>query len=268
MPIYPVATYKEVPNHSGPRTQRLGFVVHVQVGDGSCYAEFDIPANAASSHFWISQQGAVEQYVDTDLIAWAEEAGNGAYISCEFEGFTPEDMTAQQMSAGEALAAWCSLVDGFPLVAVDHGGTGVTSHCHYPSGQPDPAWGDHSCPGPIRLAQIPALIAGAIARLSTTTAKERPMPQLVTFNSMFHTFTVDSSGNVVHRWYNPAATPQPGWGSEIVTTGADPARSAAVTTSWSANVLHVVADLPSGGQVHAYQLAGNSGWSVETWVAA
>jgi hypothetical protein len=163
MALYLPAVYKPVVNHSGARTGRLGFVVHVQVGDGSCFAEFDRSSSQASSHFWISKSGVVEQYVETDLVAWAEMAGNGSYLSCEFEGLTTEAMTAAQLAAGAALIAWCATQDGFPLVGADHGGTGVTTHCHYPSGVADPAWGDHSCPGPIRLAQIPQLIAMAAA---------------------------------------------------------------------------------------------------------
>lgn len=195
----PFATWMPVPNHAGGRPGYYGFAVHVQAGNGSCYPEFDNPASQVSSHFWISQGGALQQYVDTGLMAWAEEAGNGYYISCEFEGEPSEAMTAQQMATGGRLLAWCSQSDGFPLVAVDHGGHGVTTHCHYPSGEPDPAWGDHTCPGPgPRLAQIPALITAAGPQPAFL---ENHMPQMYRNNQTgtptFGAVFADLGGGVV-----------------------------------------------------------------------
>jgi hypothetical protein len=72
-------------------------------------------------------------------------------------------MSAAQVAAGAAIVAWAADVHDFPLTGpVEHGKPGVTTHCH-PNGQPDPAWGDHTCPGTIRLAQVPELIAQAVA---------------------------------------------------------------------------------------------------------
>ena len=161
--ICPLATWRPVPSHSGPMSAHLGLVVHVQVGSGSCFAEFDIPANQASSTFWIGVDGRLEQYVDTEVMAWTEMAGNGLYDSVETEGQPANPLTARQADMLAALMAWGHHVLGWPLVLVDHGGTGVTTHAHYPSGAPDPAWGGHPCPGPVCAGQLPAIVAAAVA---------------------------------------------------------------------------------------------------------
>lgn len=160
--ICPFATYKPISvNHGGMRAEKIGFVVHVQQGDSSLYGFFDNPSAQVSAHFWCSKSGALEQYLDTDLIAWAEAEGNASYASCEFEGFDTESMTPAQIVMGGRLAGWLSSVEGWPVVGpVTHGSPGITPHCN-PNGTPDPAWGNHPCPGTIRLGQIPAIVAAA-----------------------------------------------------------------------------------------------------------
>ena len=157
----PFANWRPVANHSGPMTGHLGFVVHVQVGTGSCYGEFNTAGSQASSHFWVAQDGTLEQYVDTDFIAWAEMAGNGEYVSCETEGTPDTEMTGAQVAALGRLLAWLHAEYSIPLQTCDHGGQGMTTHAHYPSGTADPDWGNHACPGPLRSAQLPAILAAA-----------------------------------------------------------------------------------------------------------
>ena len=70
MARYPGATWLPIThNVGGRRTQTIGFVLHVQVGNGSLHGYFDNPATGASSHFWAAKDGRLEQYVDTDLTA-------------------------------------------------------------------------------------------------------------------------------------------------------------------------------------------------------
>ena len=162
MALCPFATQKPISaNHGGRRWNQYGLVIHVQEGDGSLYGFFNNPASQVSAHFWCSKAGQLEQYLDTSVVAWAQAAGNDSYASCEFEGFATEAMTAPQIAMGGQLAAWLSSVEGWPVAGpVAHGALGVTPHCNL-DGTPDPAWGNHPCPGSIRLAQIPALVAAA-----------------------------------------------------------------------------------------------------------
>ena len=151
----PFATQRPISaNHGGTRSAHLGLVIHVQQGNGSLAGFFNNPAAQVSAHFWCSVTGDLEQYLDTNVVAWAEKNGNDSYASCEFEGFDTVPMTAAEIATGARLAAWLSGVEGWPLVGpVAHGAKGLTPHCNL-DGSPDPAWGDHPCPGTIRLGQI------------------------------------------------------------------------------------------------------------------
>jgi hypothetical protein len=157
----PFATQLPVGNHGGAMTGHLGLVLHVQQGTGSLAGYFNNPASQVSAHFWVSQAGALEQYVDTDLQAWAEEAGNVDYLSVETEGFDTAPLTSAQISMLGVLLAWCASTYKFPLTGpVAHGQSGFTPHCN-PDGTPDPAWGNHPCPGTIRLGQMGQIITAA-----------------------------------------------------------------------------------------------------------
>lgn len=203
MAVCPFATYRPVSNHSGPMTAHLGFVVHVQVGTGSCYPEFDNPTSQASSHFWCAADGTFEQYVDTDLIAWAEMAGNGQYVSCETEGTPDTGLTSAQITSLARLYVWLHQTHGIPFQTCDHGGQGITTHCFYPSGAADPNWGGHPCPGPLRLAQVSLVLAEA-QRLTlpaspapTVQHKETPVFIIVTTDTKAQ-YLVFANGHVAH----------------------------------------------------------------------
>lgn len=158
--IYPGAKWLPVANQGPGMGAVSGLCVHVQVGNGSLAGWFNDPASGVSAHWWISKTGAVEQYIDTSRQSWAQIDGNRNYLSVETEGLPTEPLTAPQVAALDALVGWCASGFGFPRVMVDHGAHGVTTHAHYPSGVPDPAWGGHACPGPIRAGQLPAIVEG------------------------------------------------------------------------------------------------------------
>jgi hypothetical protein len=172
MTVCPFAIMDPVANHSGVMSAHRGLAVHVQVGSGSCYREFNNPASQASSTWQCMKDGTLFQFVDADYIAWTEMAGNPDYDSVETEGTPDEPLTPAQCFTLAKLIAWGHKVYGWPLVLVDHGGSGITTHAHYPSGAPDPAWGGHPCPGSIRSAQLPGIVAAA----KTLVAPPPPTP--------------------------------------------------------------------------------------------
>lgn len=165
--LCPFAISKPVRNHGGPMAEVRGLVLHVQEGNGSLAGWFDNPASGVSAHFWAAKDGALEQYVEAlTQTAWAEAAGNPYYLSVETEGFVGEPLTAEQVATVAALLVWTHQEYSAPLIGpVAHGARGFTQHCN-PDGTPDPAWGNHVCPGPIRLAQMPAILA--VANSTTT----------------------------------------------------------------------------------------------------
>jgi hypothetical protein len=155
---------------TGP-APKIGACYHVIVGSlSSADAEFHRAGAQLSAHFGIAgpgdgfPDGHLVQWVDTDDIAYAQANGNWpptAYTAIEVAGDVGYPMSDAQVATLGAVIAWDSALRGYPLDAVDHGGRGVTTHAHYPSGQADPAWGNHSCPGAIRIGQMPAVLAAA-----------------------------------------------------------------------------------------------------------
>jgi hypothetical protein len=145
--------------------ENVGLVVHVQVGTGSLFGWFSNPAAEVSAHFWIDLDGSLEQYVPAGTTAWAEVEGNSSYLSVETCGFPEDPLTDSQCATLAKLVAWGHQSYGWPLELVDHGGQGITTHAFYPSGLPDPAYGDHACPGTIRSAQLPGVLLAATATI-------------------------------------------------------------------------------------------------------
>ena len=170
-------------NYAQGAPEKIGVAVHVIEGTAdSAIAEFLNPGIELSAHFVVSgpgdpyPDGTVFQLLDTDLCAYAQEAGNyppTAYVAIEFSGKVATAMSTAQVASGACIVAALAPHHGFPIVGeVPHGEPGVTTHCN-PDGTPDPAWGDHPCPGPLRLAQIPVLVSTARALAAPAPA---PLP--------------------------------------------------------------------------------------------
>ena len=155
MPVVPGARWEPVPSHSGSMSAHLGLVLHVQVGNGDCYGEFSNPANEASSTWWVGKDGTLVQYVDSDLIAWTQAAGNATWNGVETEGFPTEALTNAQILTLARLYVWGHETYGWPLALSEDPGTpGFGWH-----GMGGAAWGGHlACPGDLRKPQRAAVI--------------------------------------------------------------------------------------------------------------
>lgn len=112
MPRYPAATWRPLNSSYLPDADldlHYRVNLHTQAGLGSLHGYFNQPGRP-SSHFWIGQNGAVEQYVDTDRQAEADLDGNDATISIETEGghtnAQGEKWTEAQLRAIVALVDW------------------------------------------------------------------------------------------------------------------------------------------------------------------
>ena len=180
MPRFPGSLAVATPpssNFSPTRTPKIGVVLHVIEGSAySALAEFASPGTQLSAHFVVAgpgdpvADGTIWQVLDTDLVAYAQEAGNWAptsYVAVETSGTTATPLSPAQVASVARIVAWTASLHGFPVVGeVPHGTPGVTTHCN-PDGSPDPAWGDHPCPGPLRLAQVSAIVAAALPSFDT-----------------------------------------------------------------------------------------------------
>lgn len=160
----PGATWRPVRNfRPGGTTEHRGLVLHVQQGDNSPFGWFDNPESSASSDFWVSKAGVIEQYVDTGTDrAWAQGAGNRTYASVETEGYVEQPLTDAQIEGVARIYAWGHQSFGWPLAVVDSTtAPGLTFH-----GAGGAAWGGHTgCPGELRKAQRPRIIARAVELL-------------------------------------------------------------------------------------------------------
>jgi len=145
-----------------------GLVLHVQVGTGDCYGEFSVPANQASSTWWVAKDGTLVQYVDSDLIAWTQAGGNSTWNGVETEGYPTEALTNPQILTLARIYVWGHQTYGWPLVMTDDvNGAGFIWH-----GAGGMAWGGHpGCPGDLRKAQRAAVlyIAGLVLNPPTPT---------------------------------------------------------------------------------------------------
>ena len=150
MRIMPGANWRPVPSHSGLMRGHQGLVLHVQVGNNSCYGEFANPANQASSTWWVSKTGVIEQYVDADMTAWTEAAGNSTWDSVETEGVPGEALTQAQILSVARIYVYGMQQYGWPIsLAESPNGVGLGWH-----GMGGAAWGGHiGCPGDLRRAQ-------------------------------------------------------------------------------------------------------------------
>lgn len=154
-------------------TAHLGVVEHVTAGEGDPFWEFANPANQLSSHFGIGNgqggmlDGAIEEYVDCDLMSWAQVDGNAGYLSVETEGEPTEALTPAQIHSFAQVVAWAHTTYEIPLVITDTPGQpGFITH-----GDGGVAWGGHfDCPGSVRAGQRQAVLLEAAAILNPAPA--------------------------------------------------------------------------------------------------
>jgi peptidoglycan hydrolase-like protein with peptidoglycan-binding domain len=139
----------------------LGLVLHVQDGNGSLFGWFNNPRSQASSAWWAGKKGEREQYGDPDLERfWTQVAGNWTWHAIECEGTPDEPMTPQQietvaqvLAAGHERYGWPLVVSNDPTLG-GLGWHGMGALCGV-------NWGHPYCPGDIRRAQMPAIVARA-----------------------------------------------------------------------------------------------------------
>jgi len=139
--------------------------IHTEVGfEHGTIAEFNTPAAQASAFFSIGMDGRIHQYgpLGRDWMAWTQVAGNPNWRGVEHEDKSlpttpmPEAQLIASAQVFEAMSTFDgSLGNPWPLQATDNvNGRGVILHSD--GGVP---WGNHACPGPVRAAQRPAILA-------------------------------------------------------------------------------------------------------------
>lgn len=166
--FYPLAIQKPiVRNFGGKRSKTRGAVVHVDAGAAaSLQGWFNNPASGASCHFYVRYDGVVEQYLDADLIAWTQRAGNTTCIGIETQGKGEGQWTAAQLASLVGLLRWLAERYGFPIASMvtsRPAARGIGMHrfgidpYRVAGGE---VWGPYAkaCPGNDRVLQFPKVI--------------------------------------------------------------------------------------------------------------
>ena len=161
MALCPFATHKLLPESATqPKITARAVIMHSAAGRGSLY-RFFLNSSSLESHFWVSEKGVIEQYVDTGRRADANRNANSFAISIETESSpaATEPWAPAQLDAIVHLVRWCCDTHGIPVRQIPAwNSSGIGWHIQF--GAPGP-WTpvSKSCPGPARIRQMPALIA-------------------------------------------------------------------------------------------------------------
>ncbi|AEH08057.1 MULTISPECIES: peptidoglycan recognition protein family protein [Protofrankia] len=163
--------YRPVRNTAGDTIRPIGLVLHVAQGNGSQFNWFNDPRSQVSSNLWAGKAGQREQYVPSDVRAWAQLAGNGTYNSIETEGFDTEALTPEQIESVAVAYADGVHAFGWALAVTDTPGqSGLITH-----GAGNLAWGNHpGCPGAIRAGQRQQIVVRAAQIVGGSASPTQP----------------------------------------------------------------------------------------------
>jgi peptidoglycan hydrolase-like protein with peptidoglycan-binding domain len=166
----PAAVWRPLPeNATEPLIRPTQLIIHSAVSPAaSLYGYFSRRDVTVESHFYMQDDGDLEQYIDTGRQADANYKASVRAISVEtWDGGNPDQrpFTAKQMNELVDLAVWCHRTHGIPLVrtpAWDKPGIG--GHSDYPG-----LWTNvrgKTCPGLARRPQVAEVIARARAAVA------------------------------------------------------------------------------------------------------
>jgi N-acetylmuramoyl-L-alanine amidase/Putative peptidoglycan binding domain len=223
------AVWRPIAANTGGPLAPAGLILHHAVANGSLYTFFANPAAQVSAHFWVAQDGTVEQYVDSEVVAWHGMALNASYCGVETEGCTAPpyaDPMSEAMVAGlAAVYAEGAARHGWPNALAEKNG--------------QPGFGYHrmevatGCPCDVRLARRPDILALAFgiappAAASSPPPTTGPAPAAPPWPGRYLKYPPIMQGTDVHTWQAQMAAR--GWTIEV--DGAYGSQSAAVCVAF------------------------------------
>lgn len=143
-------------NTGGRRPGYKWLVNHIQVGYGDLFGYYNRDNGFNSANLWLAQDGTLVQYASLDIITWTQADGNTYGVSCECEGVVSEPLTYAQMNSFARLYSDLINAGKLPLHMCQSIAENGLAY-HRLGGR---AWSPdlHSCPGDIRIAQLPTII--------------------------------------------------------------------------------------------------------------
>ena len=124
------------------------------------FDHFNNPASEVSATFWVSKTGVIEQYTDSNTVAWHARQLNGTYCGVETEGCTQgpdyaEAMTSAMVATLGTLYAEGMRRHGWPAQLCEAAGQRGLGYHRMPGGV------NTACPCDVRLARRPDILAAA-----------------------------------------------------------------------------------------------------------
>lgn len=184
MPWYPAAIHKPLrENDTQPAIAPRAVILHTAWSASSSLFGFFQNNSDLESHFYVANDGTVEQYMDTAIRADANYKANGYAISIETQDDKQiKDWTPQQLDAIVALIDWICRVHAIPRVQIARSdGAGIGWHTMWGSPS-DWTPNTKSCPGANRIAQTRTVVIERVAALGRVTPpvieKDSEMDQL------------------------------------------------------------------------------------------
>jgi len=249
-------------------TPRL-LILHTAVDGTKTTSLFDWFNNHGTcAHFYIRQDGTLEQYVDTARMAAAQFDANPFAISVEtWDGSantgTVPPWNPAQLDTIDRLARWCNTTHHIPTTAAQSwDGTGIGYHSQFYRWAKD----GHTCPTQTRIAQMPGIIARLNAHTTPSTqgANMGLLAAITNSDGRGEEFRV-IGGVVHHRWQT---APNNGWSGWAVMhePGNDPGRfdQIAVFRNGDGRLEVWVRNTLTGEERHAWQTTAGGDWTA--WV--
>lgn len=203
-------------------------VLHTAVSNAaSLYNWFNGPSHGVESHVYIRADGTGEQYVSADMRADANGNANrwldpdrttwrGAFSVETWDNKDPSiPWTDPQIATIADLARWLNRTYAMPLtLATPTNWAGIAWHSLVPTWSP----GHHTCPGPVRIAQI----HDQLMPMLTQPSEEDDMPGLAQLGTVMAAVT---EIYLTHRGQPPSPTERAAWARDLETklrAGTDP----------------------------------------------
>jgi hypothetical protein len=161
----PFAVHKPLSeNHTQGSITPRAVILHTAVSASDSLFNFFQHNSDLESHFYVSEEGVIEQYMDTQIRADANKNANSFAVSIETEdGRKIREWTPVQLQALIRLVTWICDTHGIPKRQIPNAyGSGIGWHVQF--GAPGP-WTpvSKSCPGAPRIAQTRDVLIPAVA---------------------------------------------------------------------------------------------------------